>query len=90
MNNDLAFGVNFQSESDDLDDDDQVVLDDETPAPGMLDMPCRYCFEVTFDRFQSESDDQDDYEIVLDHETQATGMLNIPCGYCICTASIVQ
>ena len=37
MNN--AFRVNFQLESDDLDDDDQVVLDDETPAPGMLDMP---------------------------------------------------
>eukprot|EP00731_Ephydatia_muelleri_P038006 Em0627g2a len=31
MNN--AFRVNFQLESDDLDDDDQVVLDDETPAP---------------------------------------------------------
>ena len=88
MNN--AFRVNFQLESDDLDDDDQVVLDDETPAPGMLDMPCRYRFEVTFDRFQSESDDQDDYEIVLDHETQATGMLNMPCGYCICTTSIIQ
>ena len=44
---DNAFRVNFQLESDDLDDDDQVVLDDETPAPGMLDMPCRYRFEVT-------------------------------------------
>ena len=47
-------------------------------------------FEVTFDGFQSESDDQDDDEIVLDDETQATGMLNIPCGYCTCTVSIEQ
>ena len=45
-NNDTAFGINFddfQSESDDL-DDDRIVLNDETPPPGTLDMPCRYCF----------------------------------------------
>ena len=47
-------------------------------------------FEVTFDGFQSESDDQDDDEISLDHETQATGMLNMPCGNCTCTVSITR
>ena len=44
-NNDTAFGVNFddfQSESDDL-DDDQIVLDDEAPTPGTLNIPCGYC-----------------------------------------------
>ena len=89
MNNDTAFEVNFDDFQSDL-DDDQIVLNDETQTPRTLDIPCQYCFEVTFDGFQSESDDQDDDEISLDHETQATGMLNMPCGNCTCTVSILQ
>ena len=67
MNNDTTFGLDiydFQSESDNL-YEDQIVLNDETPAQGMLIIPCHYCFEATFHGFQSEYDDQNDGEIVL-------------------------